>query len=333
MSAVVSGLDVHKDYTYATILGPDGEKLAQRKMPNEEVPDFLKPYGVERVAMEATTSIAPLYRRLKQEGYDVLVSHPKKTRIIAEARIKTDKVDSMALAELLRLNSLPLSYMPPPDIAALREKVRRRSFLVGQQTKLKIKIRSTLTYEGVKPPVEYGLFTRKGREWLTGLGLGPVDSYLRMMEPLRTEIRLLSLEMRHIAAGDEDVRLLTSIPGVGYYIALLVKAEIGDINRFHSGDQLASYAGLAPSTHSSGGITHHGRITKEGSRWLRWAMVEAAMVHFRFDTPVTRAYHRIAERRGKGKAKVAAARMLLLVCRSVLKNRRPYYNPVHGQAY
>ncbi|MBL7080715.1 IS110 family transposase [Candidatus Bathyarchaeota archaeon] len=235
------------------------------------------------------------------------------------------------------MNSLPLSYVPPQDIAVLREKVRRRSFLVGQQTKFKIKIRSVLTYEGVKPPVEYGLFTRMGREWLRGLGLGPVDSYLRMMEPLRTEIRLLSLEMRHIAADDEDVRLLMTIPGVGYYIALLVKAEIGDIGRFHSGDQLVSFAGLAPFTHSSGGITHHGRITKEGSRWLRWAMVEAAMVeaamvHFRFDTPVTRAYHRIAERRGMGKAKVAAARMLLLVCRSVLKNRRPYFNSVHGQA-
>ena len=155
-------------------------------MPNEEVPDFLKPYQVERVAMEATPSIAPLYRKLTEEGYDVTVSHPKKTRYIAEARIKTDRVDSQALAELLRLNSLPESYMPPPDIAVLREKVRRRSFLVGQQTKLKIKIRSTLTYEGVKPPGEYGLFTRKGSEWLRDLGLEPVDSYLRMMEPLRT---------------------------------------------------------------------------------------------------------------------------------------------------
>ena len=91
------------------------------------------------------------------------------------------------MAELLRLNSLPESYVPPPDIAMLREKVRRRSFLVGQQTKFKIKIRSTLTYEGVKPPKEYGLFTRKGREWLRGLGLEPVDSYLRMMEPLRAK--------------------------------------------------------------------------------------------------------------------------------------------------
>ena len=94
MSAYVSGLDVHKEYTYATVLGSDGEKLAQRRMPNEEVPAFLKPYRMERVAMEATTSIAPLYRKLTEEGYDATVSHPKKTRYIAEARIKTDRVDS-----------------------------------------------------------------------------------------------------------------------------------------------------------------------------------------------------------------------------------------------
>jgi len=203
-------------------------------MPNEEVPAFLKPYRVERVAMEATTSIAPLYRQLVEEGYDVLVSHPKKTRYIAEARIKTDRVDSRALAELLRLNLLPESYVPPPYIAELREKVRRRAFLVRQQTKLQV--RRTLTYEGVKPPKEYGLFTRKGVDWLKGLGLEPIDSYLRLMPPLKEEIRVLSLKLRYIASEDEDVRLLTTIPGVGYYTAVLVKAEVSDIARFRTGD-------------------------------------------------------------------------------------------------
>ena len=116
------------------------------------------------------------------------------------------------------------------------------------------------------------------------------------------------------------------------YEPRLALAKVGDISLFRMGDQPTSYAGLTPSTHSRGGVTHHGQITKEGSRWLRWAMVEAAHVHFRFDTPVTRAYRRIAERRGKSKAKVVAARMLLLVCRSVLKNRRPYFNLVYGQA-
>jgi transposase len=306
--------------------------VTQKRMRNSEVPGFLQPYPVERVAMEASTSIAPLYRRLVEEGYRVTVSHPRKTRYIAEARIKSDRVDSKALAELLRLNSLPESYMPPPDIAQLREKVRRRAFLVREQAKLKVKIRSILTYKGLKPPTGYGLFTVKGREWLKGLGLEPVDCYLRVMATLKKEVRRISLELRQVAAGDEDVRLLMTIPGIGYYIALLVKAEVGDIDRFGSGDHLASYAGLVPSTHSSGGVTRHGRITREGSRWLRWAMVEAVLVHLRFDTPVTRFYHRVAGRRGAKTARVAAARKLLTVCYSVLRSRRPYFNPVHAQA-
>ena len=169
-------------------------------------------------------------------------------------------------------------------------------------------------------------------EWLEGLGLEPIGCYLRLMPPLKEEIRRLSRELQLIAAGDEEVRLLMTIPGVGYYTALLVKAEVGEIGRFPHRERMTSYAGLVPSTKSSGGVTRHGRITREGSRWLRWAMVEAALVHLRYDTPVTRAYHRIAERRGRRVARVAAARMLLEVCYSVMKHRRPYFNPVHAQA-
>ena len=201
--------------------------------------------------------------------------------------------------------------------------MRRRAFLVRQRSKLKVKIRDILAYEGVKPP-EYGLFTRKGVDWLKKLGLEPVDCYLRLMAPLSREVLLLSKELRGMARDDPDVRLLMTVPGVGYYIALLVKAEIGDISRFSSCDHLASYAGLVPSTRSSGGVERHGRITREGSRWLRWAMVEAAMVHLRYDTSVTRFYHRVAERRGRKAALVAAARKLVTVCYSVLVNRRPY---------
>jgi len=278
MSVVVCGLDVHKESTYATVLGPGGEVLAQGRMRNEEVPGFLGQHSVERIAMEASTSIDPLYRRLVDDGYEVQVSHPKKTRYIAEARIKTDRVDSKALAELVRLDSLPLSYMPPRDIAELREKVRRRAFLVRERTKLMVKIKGFLTYEGMKPPTEHGLFTVKGVEWLRGLGLEPIDCYLRVMDALRREIQRLSLELRRMASRDEDVGLLMTVPGVGYYIALLVKAEMGDVSRFNSGDNLASYAGLVPSTYSSGGVTRHGRITREGSRWLRWAMVDRSIV-------------------------------------------------------
>jgi len=168
------------------------------------------------------------------------------------------------------------------------------------------------------------LFTKKGVEWLQSLSLEPIECYLRIIEVLNGEIRCLSRQLRRLARDDEDVRLLMTIPGVGYYLTLLIKAEIGDVNRFVSGDHLCSYAGIVSSTHSSGGVTRHGRITREGSRWLRWAVVEATMTHIKYDTAITRAYHRIAERRGKQVAIVAAARKLLLYCYSVLKNRRPY---------
>ena len=90
LSAYFCGLDVHKRYTYATILGPDGETQAQKKMNNEETPSFLKSYPVEHIAMEATIRIAPLHRMLTGEGYRVHVVHPKETRTIVKARIKTD---------------------------------------------------------------------------------------------------------------------------------------------------------------------------------------------------------------------------------------------------
>jgi len=112
-----------------------------------------------------------------------------------------------------------------------------------------------------------------------------------------------------------------------------MKAKIGDIHRFSSGDHLASYAGLVTSTMSSGGVERHGGITRQGSRWLRWVMVEAAMVHVhRYDSSITRAYHRIVERRGKHVATVAAARKLTMVCYSALVHGRPYFNPLDAQA-
>jgi transposase len=327
MSACFCGLDVHEESTYATILDCDGKIVNQGRMVNDNVLQYLSKYRVERIGLEASNQIVPLYRELKRRGYNVFVSHPKKTRYIAEARIKCDRVDSKAIAELLRLDALPPAYMPDEETSALREKIRRRAFLVRERVKLKVKVKSVLTVEGVKPPKNHGLFTEKGVEWLHGLDLEAVESYLRIIALLDDEIRQLSRQLRELAEDNEDVELLTTIPGIGYYTALLVKSEVGDLSRFCDGDRLCSYAGLVPSTHASGGSVRHGGITREGSRWLRWVMVEAAMVHVhRYDTSISRSYHRIAERRGKQVATVAAARRLLTCCYSVLVNKRPYHD-------
>ena len=327
MNSLVCGLDVHKNSVFATVMSYDGEVVEKRKLSNEEVVNFLGRYPIDKVAMESSTSIVPIYRALRGRGYNVLVSHPKKTRLIAESRIKTDRVDSWALSELTRLNALPLSYVPPDNIAALREKVRRRAYLVRMRSKLRVKIRAQLTINGIQPPTDHGLFTSKSLEWLHSLQLDSVESYLPVISSLDIQIGKLSKELQAIAPQDEDVRLLMTIPGVEYYSALLVKSEIGDISRFSDGEKLCSYAGLVPSVSSSGGYTRHGSITKEGSRWLRWIMVECVHTHLKYDTSITRSYHAIAERKGKPVAKVAAARRLLMCCYSVLRNRQPYHDP------
>ena len=118
-----------------------------------------------------------------------------------------------------------------------------------------------------------------------------------------------------------------TIPGVGYYSALLIKSEVGSFDRFPDGEHLCSYAGLVTSVSQSGTRKTYGSITKEGSSWLRWVMVQCAHVHLKQDTSITRAYNGIAESKGKGVAIVAAARRLLMCCYSVLKNRKPYYGP------
>ena len=164
-------------------------------------------------------------------------------------------------------------------------------------------------------------------EWLHGLNIDSIESYIRILKSLDEEIKLLSKELVGVAEDDEEIKLLMTIPGIGYYTAVLMKSEIGDVGRFPFPERLCSYAGLVPSTHASGKSVWHGGITKEGSRWLRWVMVEAAQTHIhKYDTSITRAYNRIAEKRGKKVATVAAARRLLMVSFSVLKNKKPYYD-------
>ena len=162
MSAFICGLDVHKDSTYATILDPEEKIVNQVRMRNERVLSYLSRFNVGRIAIESSSQVASLYRQLASRGYSVMVSHPKKTRYIAEARVKSDRVDSKVIAELARLGALPLAYISDKETAILQEQVRRRAFLVRERVKLRVKIKSILTYEGIRWPSDSGLFARKG---------------------------------------------------------------------------------------------------------------------------------------------------------------------------
>jgi transposase len=129
-------------------------------------------------------------------------------------------------------------------------------------------------------------------------------------------------------------KLLMTIPGIGHYSAVLIVSEIGDINRFPDSNHLCSYAGLIPSTHSSGGITYHGAITKTGSKHLRWIMLECVYSHIRTDknSNITLHYRRLSKSKGNSKAAVAAASKLLKVVYWVLKDRRKYVTKIYDNS-
>jgi len=130
--------------------------------------------------------------------------------------------------------------------------------------------------------------------------------------------------VQQLAEEGHDALLLMTIPGMGYYSALLTKSEIGDVKRFQSAKQLCAYAGLVPSTYASGNMRFHGHITKHGSRWLRWTLIEATIHAVKRPGVLRRFYFKVERKKGGQIAKVAAARKLLEWIYHILKDGRTY---------
>lgn len=170
------------------------------------------------------------------------------------------------------------------------------------------------------------LFTKGYIEKIKELNDYRINGYLSIIESLNDEIDSVSKKILLLAQEDETARLLMTIPGIGYYSALLIVSEIGEINRFPDSYHLCSYAGLVPSTHSSGGSTYHGRITKTGSKYLRWIMLECVHAHIRSEknSNIAQFYYRMSKKKGNSKAAVAAASKLLKVVYWIMKERRTY---------
>jgi len=151
-----------------------------------------------------------------------------------------------------------------------------------------------------------------------------VSQCLELLDHLAELIQQLNIEVQRRALNNKSAKLLMTVPGVGYYIGLMILAEIGDVRRFPSARKLASYAGLVPTTRSSGGHTYHGRITKQGSSWLRWAAIEVALHLTRQPGPLRRFYERQRRRKGPKIARVALARKLLTYMYWMLRHNEPY---------
>jgi len=320
------GIDIHKKYSVYTVVNEAGTILDQGRIENnwqafKQMTDTAG--GGTKAVIEATTNWYYIHDLLEGMVDKVVVAHPLKTKAIASARIKTDKIDATTLAELLRVNYIPESYIPPREVRDLRELLRYRASLVRIRTKIKNKVHALIIKNGLEHPYS-DLFGKKGRAWLASLELRPVyrlamEGYLKLIDSVEELVWTATKEIDLKAKADSRAKLLESIPGIGHYSAMLILSEIGNIERFPSASKLVSYAGLNPAVHSSGGITRYGRITKQGSHWLRWIMVEVASIAARHSVRFAHFHSRIARRHGYKTANVALAREILTVVYYLLR--------------
>lgn len=327
------GLDVHKDACQATVVDPKGKVLREERFPStrEGFATFFRPYRGDRVVMEAVGFHEWMWDEVEKLGLKPTLAHPTKVRAIAEAKIKTDKVDAKILAHLLRTDLIPEAYVPNHTMRELRHLVKERVHLTKFMTREKNRVRWDIMRRGL-PTKDGDPSTIVGRQWLEKQHIPGVDRSIERLHYLERQRDELDELIAEKTKDRKQIRLLRTIPGMGPFLSVLVDAIIADVHRFPDAEKLAAYAGMVPSTHQSGSSPgYHGHITKEGPTLLRWALVQATWVHLQRapDSHLSQFHARIAKRRGRQKATVAMARKLLRVIYWVLREEEPFHSQGH----
>jgi len=324
------GIDIHKQQAQVAVMDESGEIVEEVRIQNANLDNLAQRYAGAEAAIEATTNYYHIHDTLS-EHLDVTVAHPGKLTLIANTDKKTDRVDAKELARMVRLDSVPESYVPTDEIREARALVRGRQKLVETRTEYANKVHGLLTDHGITRDIKP--LSVSGRESLRELSLPKpwstmLLSYLEMIETLTEEIDRLEAEIEEQAGSLPETQLLMTIPGVSYYSALMIHAEVGEIDRFDRDKEVVSYARLNPVVRESGDSRIEGSISKRGSRQLRWILVQCAQtaVHTCNDEYLSRFYDRLAGKKGSQKAIVATARKLLVSIYHML-DREEVYNP------
>jgi len=313
------GLDVHKEFIQVCALAAKGTKRKEFRIGGsaEEVEAFAKKLRPDdQVVLEATFHTWILHDILSRHLRRVVVANPLQVKAIAQAKIKTDKIDAFTLAKLLRADFLPEVELPDPKAWALRQLVSHRRLLVKQRTAIKNSIHAVLDRRLIHNPNK-DPFSKRARQWMKNLDLPAAESFLlqnamTLLEDLDDRIDAVDQELLEQASIESNARLLMTIPGVGVTASIGLIAAIGDVRRFGTPDQLASYR------------CHHGRITKTGSSTARSLVVESAQILARSSSPLTATYWRVRRKRGHNVAVTALARKIIVLVWYLLTKQEPY---------
>ena len=326
------GVDLHKATATFHILSHDGKTLHTGSF--EVTPKAIRRFAAEhllptdQLAVEVTSNTWAFARLIKPRVAKIVVSNPMKTKAIAEANIKTDKVDAFVLAQLLRCDYLPSVWVPTPAVEDNRALAARRTGLVSQRTAIRNRIHAVLARRLITVPAGE-LFSVKGLAWLEKLEVDPfdralIDADLRLLEAIERQSTTIDDMIVTESYDDPDIRLLMTLPGVDYTVAHALKATLADIGRFPSPDKAASYLGLVPSVKQSADKCYNGPITKAGSSQVRWLLIQAAQCVSRHPGPLGAFFRKLERRKNRNVAVVATARKLVTIAVHMLTNKEPY---------
>ncbi len=317
------GLDLSRRRLDVCVLSDDGELVEELAAPPDAeglrylVSKLARHRESVRAVIESMTGARFVHDTLEQLGWDVLIADAQRVKGLAPVACKTDRVDARVLAVLSHRDLVAAIWLPDPRVRREREQARFRLHLVKHKSMLKHRIHSTLMTFGHPCPVS-DLFGLEGRKLLDRLQIPDpwretVDASLYLIDYLESEIAAIERELRSSGAEHPYVPLLLTVPGIGWVLAFTIAAEIGDITRFPSAKKLVGYTGLCPRVRQSGDSDRRGPLSKQGPRYLRWAMLEATMHALRHPTyreRYQRNKQRLGKQRGARVAQVDLARKL-----------------------
>ena len=336
------GIDVGKKKCRAALKNERGDVIREFFFSNnnEGISALIQSashYGKCTAVVESTGNMwIRIHDTLEENGIDTKLANPYKTKIIAEAKIKSDKLDARILADLLRADLVYESYVPTKEFREKRSLVRHRISLVRSRTMLENKVHSLLDKYDYKSELT-DVFGKSGIVWLKTLDVSNIDrlimnTTLAAIENINVQIDTISKELAKYGWDSNDVKVLLSMTGIDVFSAMLIATEIVDVRRFCTPWKLVSYAGLAPSIRESSGKTKTGKISKQGSPWLRWILVQCAMTAVRYDHRLKSFYERLKSRKGSAKAIVATAKEILVIIWYML-TRRELYRHMNKKRY
>lgn len=323
-----AGLDTHKDSVNLYAVDENARLIREERFLTDNL-------GLVRLArmvrgmtcvLEACSTSYPIYDALTEQGITVKAAHPLLLKSLSGLK-KTDKVDAKRMALMLKAGIIPEAHIPAKTVRMNRDWIQTHIGLVEQKTKEKNRVHAILLRYRIKPRVK-SLFTKKA-VWLESTVIPNelrlvLKQHLDLIFDLKKKQKQIDVLIEEKAKQNPHAVLLQSIPGVGWFVAFLVVTNIDGIERFHSSEQLVSYAGLAPRIYQSGKTCYCGHISKAGRSELRWALVQAAWRSIKYSKRFRKKYFKLSRKIGKKKAIIAVARKLLTIMYYLLKKNEVY---------